>query len=131
MPPKVAGRPSFLAGIIDDRSRFLAGARFVRRADAVRFAREINPHTIQVSLAAPYRGTELYRQAVENGWLANDGGRLVGRADPRQLEVAAGAAQAAGEMGEVLAVARQAAFDEHALGHPVAGDECKDFAAHI
>jgi putative transposase len=36
--PKVAGRPSFLAGIIDDRSRFLTGARFVRRPDAVRFA---------------------------------------------------------------------------------------------
>jgi putative transposase len=36
--PKVAGRPCFLAGIIDDRSRFLAGARFVRRPDAVRFA---------------------------------------------------------------------------------------------
>jgi putative transposase len=36
--PKVAGKPSFLAGIIDDRSRFLAGARFVRRPDAVRFA---------------------------------------------------------------------------------------------
>jgi putative transposase len=26
--PKVAGRPSFLAGIIDDQSRFLTGARF-------------------------------------------------------------------------------------------------------
>jgi putative transposase len=36
--PKVAGRPCFLVGIIDDRSRFLAGARFVRRPDAVRFA---------------------------------------------------------------------------------------------
>lgn len=35
----------------------------------IRFAKEINPHTIQVSLAAPYPGTELYRQAVENGWL--------------------------------------------------------------
>ena len=33
------------------------------------FAREINPHTIQVSLAAPYPGTFLYRQAKENGWL--------------------------------------------------------------
>ena len=33
------------------------------------FAREINPHTIQVSLAAPYPGTELYQQAVKNGWL--------------------------------------------------------------
>jgi hopanoid biosynthesis associated radical SAM protein HpnJ len=35
----------------------------------IQYAKEINPHTIQVSLAAPYPGTELYRQAVENGWL--------------------------------------------------------------
>src|SRR5262252_1714875 len=35
------------------------------------FAKEINPHTIQVSLAAPYPGTFLYRQAKENGWLYN------------------------------------------------------------
>jgi hopanoid biosynthesis associated radical SAM protein HpnJ len=35
----------------------------------IEFAKEINPHTIQVSLAAPYPGTTLYRQAVENGWL--------------------------------------------------------------
>ncbi|HVH84853.1 MAG TPA: radical SAM protein, partial [Steroidobacteraceae bacterium] len=33
------------------------------------FAKEINPHTIQVSLAAPYPGTFLYRQAMQNGWL--------------------------------------------------------------
>jgi len=33
------------------------------------FARDINPHTIQVSLAAPYPGTYLYNQAIENGWL--------------------------------------------------------------
>jgi hopanoid biosynthesis associated radical SAM protein HpnJ len=33
------------------------------------FAKEINPHTIQVSLAAPYPGTALYRQSLENGWL--------------------------------------------------------------
>jgi len=37
--------------------------------ETIRFATEINPHTIQVSLAAPYPGTFLYRQAVENGWL--------------------------------------------------------------
>ncbi|MDE2476903.1 MAG: hopanoid biosynthesis associated radical SAM protein HpnJ [Alphaproteobacteria bacterium] len=37
--------------------------------ETVNFAREINPHTIQVSLAAPYPGTFLYRQAQENGWL--------------------------------------------------------------
>src|SRR5438270_13366659 len=35
----------------------------------IRFAAEINPHTIQVSLAAPYPGTELYRQAVSEGSL--------------------------------------------------------------
>ncbi|HEY0525016.1 MAG TPA: hopanoid biosynthesis associated radical SAM protein HpnJ [Stellaceae bacterium] len=37
--------------------------------ETIRFATEINPHTIQVSLAAPYPGTFLHRQAVENGWL--------------------------------------------------------------
>ncbi|HEY8020373.1 MAG TPA: hopanoid biosynthesis associated radical SAM protein HpnJ [Thermoanaerobaculia bacterium] len=44
----------------------------------IRFAKEINPHTIQVSLAAPYPGTALYRQAVENGWLTeSDASKLV------------------------------------------------------
>jgi len=37
--------------------------------ETIRFAREINPHTLQVSIAAPYPGTYLYRQAIENGWL--------------------------------------------------------------
>jgi radical SAM superfamily enzyme YgiQ (UPF0313 family) len=37
--------------------------------ETIRFASEINPHTIQVSLAAPYPGTELYRDALEHGWL--------------------------------------------------------------
>ncbi|KEZ79100.1 hopanoid biosynthesis associated radical SAM protein HpnJ [Salinisphaera hydrothermalis] len=37
--------------------------------ETIDFAREINPHTIQVSLAAPYPGTRLYEQAMENGWL--------------------------------------------------------------
>jgi hopanoid biosynthesis associated radical SAM protein HpnJ len=42
------------------------------------FAKQINPHTIQVSLAAPYPGTTLYKQAVENGWLQeNDAANLV------------------------------------------------------
>jgi putative transposase len=36
--PQVGGRASWLAGIIDDHSRFLAGHQFVRRPDAVRFA---------------------------------------------------------------------------------------------
>ncbi|MGN6550976.1 MAG: hopanoid biosynthesis associated radical SAM protein HpnJ [Pararhizobium sp.] len=45
--------------------------------ETIRFAREINPHTLQVSLAAPYPGTELYAQAVENGWLDEGDGELV------------------------------------------------------
>jgi hopanoid biosynthesis associated radical SAM protein HpnJ len=40
--------------------------------ETIRFAREVNPHTIQVSIAAPYPGTELHRQATENGWLPDD-----------------------------------------------------------
>jgi hopanoid biosynthesis associated radical SAM protein HpnJ len=44
----------------------------------IAFAKEINPLTIQVSLAAPYPGTTLYKQAVENGWLKeNDAVNLV------------------------------------------------------
>jgi hopanoid biosynthesis associated radical SAM protein HpnJ len=39
-------------------------------AKTIAFAKEINPHTIQVSLAAPYPGTRLYEQAVENNWIA-------------------------------------------------------------
>jgi hopanoid biosynthesis associated radical SAM protein HpnJ len=35
----------------------------------IEYAKEVNPLTIQVSLAAPYPGTALYKQAIENGWL--------------------------------------------------------------
>jgi hopanoid biosynthesis associated radical SAM protein HpnJ len=45
--------------------------------ESIRFAREVNPHTIQVSLAAPYPGTELHRQAAANGWLERQGAALV------------------------------------------------------
>jgi hopanoid biosynthesis associated radical SAM protein HpnJ len=41
----------------------------------IRFAQEIDPHTVQVSLAAPYPGTALYQQALEQGWLERE--RLV------------------------------------------------------
>ena len=37
--------------------------------ETIRFAIEVNPHTLQVSLAAPYPGTYLHQQAVHNGWL--------------------------------------------------------------
>jgi radical SAM superfamily enzyme YgiQ (UPF0313 family) len=43
----------------------------------IRFACDIDPETIQVSLAAPYPGTELYRQAQEQGWLQIQSGELV------------------------------------------------------
>ena len=45
--------------------------------ETIRFAKEINPHTIQVSLAAAYPGTFLHRQAMENGWLLRDATGIV------------------------------------------------------
>ncbi|QJU57508.1 hopanoid biosynthesis associated radical SAM protein HpnJ [Sphingomonas sp. AP4-R1] len=51
--------------------------------ETIEYAKEINPHTIQVSLAAPYPGTFLYKQAVENDWfdgtdhLLTDGGTQI------------------------------------------------------
>ncbi|MGC1304062.1 MAG: hopanoid biosynthesis associated radical SAM protein HpnJ [Caulobacteraceae bacterium] len=45
--------------------------------ETIDWARRINPHTIQVSLAAPYPGTFLYDQAIENGWLDADNAELV------------------------------------------------------
>jgi hopanoid biosynthesis associated radical SAM protein HpnJ len=41
--------------------------------NTIRFACDIDPDTVQVSIAAPYRGTALHRQALENGWLTGDG----------------------------------------------------------
>lgn len=40
--------------------------------ETLRFAVEADPDTIQVSVPAPYPGTELYRQAVELGWLSSE-----------------------------------------------------------
>jgi hopanoid biosynthesis associated radical SAM protein HpnJ len=40
--------------------------------ETIRFAREIDPHTIQVSLAAPYPGTALYEEARRNDWLQDE-----------------------------------------------------------
>ena len=41
--------------------------------ETIRFAKWIDPYSIQVSLAAPYPGTDLYKQAVKEGWLKTDG----------------------------------------------------------
>jgi hopanoid biosynthesis associated radical SAM protein HpnJ len=40
--------------------------------ESIRYAQELDPKTIQVSLPAAYPGTFLYDQAIENGWLAPD-----------------------------------------------------------
>jgi len=45
--------------------------------ETIEFAKEINPHTLQVSLAAAYPGTRLYKDAVENGWLREERGDMV------------------------------------------------------
>ncbi len=45
--------------------------------ETIRFATDINPHTLQVSLAAPYPGTFLHRQATENGWLDAKNAELI------------------------------------------------------
>jgi len=37
----------------------------------IKFAQEIDPDTIQVSIATPYPGTELYEEAIKNGWLVS------------------------------------------------------------
>jgi len=56
----------------------LPGETLATIEKSIEFAKEINPHTIQVSLAAPYPGTTLYKQAVDNGWLQeNDAVNLV------------------------------------------------------
>ena len=54
--------------------------------ETIRYACEIEPDTIQVSLAAPYPGTELYRQAQERGWLQIQDRDLV---DAHGVQVAA------------------------------------------
>ncbi|MFT9331761.1 MAG: hopanoid biosynthesis associated radical SAM protein HpnJ [Acetobacter persici] len=45
--------------------------------ETINFAKEINPHTLQVSLAAPYPGTALHKQATENGWLDESNAELI------------------------------------------------------
>jgi radical SAM superfamily enzyme YgiQ (UPF0313 family) len=41
-------------------------------AKTIDFAKQLDPYSLQVSLAAPYPGTELYQQATENGWLPRE-----------------------------------------------------------
>jgi radical SAM superfamily enzyme YgiQ (UPF0313 family) len=43
----------------------------------ISYAKELNPQSLQVSIAAPYPGTALYKQAKENGWLPDDDATLL------------------------------------------------------
>jgi len=45
--------------------------------ETIQFAKDVNPHTLQVSLPAAYPGTFLYEQAQKNGWVRDEAGRLV------------------------------------------------------
>jgi hopanoid biosynthesis associated radical SAM protein HpnJ len=53
--------------------------------ETIRYAKEINPHSLQVSIAAPYPGTALYKQAQENGWISDEDATLV---DERGVQAA-------------------------------------------
>ncbi len=55
----------------------LPGETLDTMAETRAWAAKINPHTVQISLAAPYPGTFLYNQAVENGWLDVEHAELV------------------------------------------------------
>ncbi|HEX7758968.1 MAG TPA: hopanoid biosynthesis associated radical SAM protein HpnJ [Caulobacteraceae bacterium] len=63
----------------------LPGETLETMQQTAKWAAKINPHTIQVSLAAPYPGTFLYKQAVENGWLDADHAELV---DEQGIQIA-------------------------------------------
>jgi hopanoid biosynthesis associated radical SAM protein HpnJ len=45
--------------------------------ETVRYALELDPYSIQVSLLAPYPGTEVYDQGMREGWLRNQENNLV------------------------------------------------------
>ncbi|MBZ0158067.1 MAG: hopanoid biosynthesis associated radical SAM protein HpnJ [Alphaproteobacteria bacterium] len=45
--------------------------------ETIRFALELDPYSIQVSLVAPYPGTELYAQGIQEGWIVREGEGLV------------------------------------------------------
>jgi hopanoid biosynthesis associated radical SAM protein HpnJ len=51
----------------------LPGETAVTIQETIRFAREIDPDTVQASIAAPYAGTALHRQALAEGWLQASG----------------------------------------------------------
>ncbi len=45
--------------------------------ETVRYALELDPYSIQVSLVAPYPGTEMYAQGIKEGWIVRAGEDLL------------------------------------------------------
>jgi radical SAM superfamily enzyme YgiQ (UPF0313 family) len=45
--------------------------------ETMRYASELDPYSIQVSLLAPYPGTEIYNQGMTQGWIVREGADLV------------------------------------------------------
>ncbi|HYA85903.1 MAG TPA: hopanoid biosynthesis associated radical SAM protein HpnJ [Nitrospirota bacterium] len=45
--------------------------------ETMRYALELDPYSIQVSLVAPYPGTELYAQGIKEGWIVRTGEQLL------------------------------------------------------
>ena len=43
----------------------------------MRYALELDPYSIQVSLLAPYPGTEVYAQGMKEGWIVREGKNLI------------------------------------------------------
>ena len=61
---------------VDIHATFVLGLPVESREtmeETIRFAKELDVFSLQVSLAAPYPGTELYEQAKANGWFARQG----------------------------------------------------------
>jgi hopanoid biosynthesis associated radical SAM protein HpnJ len=54
----------------------------------IAFAKDVDPYSLQVSLAAPYPGTELYRQAIAEGWLKIPEASAEGRVDANGFQSA-------------------------------------------
>ncbi len=45
--------------------------------ETMQFALELDPYSIQVSLVAPYPGTEIYEQGMRKGWIKQEGVQLL------------------------------------------------------
>jgi hopanoid biosynthesis associated radical SAM protein HpnJ len=45
--------------------------------ETLRYALELDPYSIQVSLVAPYPGTEMYAQGIKEGWIVRTGEHLL------------------------------------------------------